>query len=111
MCDVKKDDIDEYIVNQIIEMFKCIDIKDEDTYIDEMHVNIDEWVCGSTDEAKQIVDNYGVLKAIRLYKNEYGEFELHDDDDKVYLTLSYCIINYWFNSYYSYEQLRKDLDI
>ena len=107
MIEVDKNDVPEYVVDAIIDMFRCVDIKDEDVYYDELHINIDERIVGSTGEAKEIVENYGVLKAIKLYKQEYGDFELDDDDNKVYMTLCYCIMREWFNTYYSYKELKK----
>ena len=32
-------------------------------YFDEKHIAIDDWVAGSTGEAKELVDDFGVLKA------------------------------------------------
>jgi len=109
MLVIDKEAVPEYIVEHIKENLKDVNIIDEDEYFDEKHIAIDDWVAGSTGEAKELVDDFGVLKAIRLYKENYGEFILDDyeDDDKVYMILAYNIISDWFNEYYSYEELKE----
>ena len=103
---IDKDIVPEYIVEQIKEELKDENIYDEDEYYDKKHKIIDDWVSGSTGEAKELVDDFGVLNAIRLYKESYGEFILDEDDNKVYLCLAFCIIYEWFNEHYSYEELK-----
>jgi len=100
----------EYIVEHIKNILILhLLIGDEDEYYDCLHTAIDDWIVGSTGEAKELVDDYGVLNAIRLYQENYGQdFEVDDDDDKVYATLSYCIIKDYFNTNYSYEELKKE---
>jgi hypothetical protein len=90
----------DYIVETIKENIENANIINEDDYYDELHSVIDDWVAGSTGEAKDLVNNYGFLNAIRLYQEEYGDFVVNDDDNKVYMTLSYCIIKNWFDNNY-----------
>jgi len=104
---IDKSSVPEYIIDSILDSLKCSKINDEDDYYDEVFIAIDEFVSGSTGETKDLVDDFGVLNAIRLYKQEYGEFILDDDDDKVYMTFGFCIIKEWFNNYYSYEEFSK----
>lgn len=106
MIVIHKDAVPEYIVEHIKEELKDENIYDEDEYFDKKHKIIDDWVCGSTGEAKELVDDFGVLNAIRLYKENYGEFILYEDDNKVYLCLAFGIIYEWFNEHYSYEELK-----
>ena len=104
---IDKSSIPEYIVEHIKDTLKEDNIIEEDEYYDCLHTAINDWVVGSTGEAKELVDDFGVLNAIRLYKQEYGEFILDDDDEKVYMTLGFCIIKEWFDNYYSYEEYSK----
>ena len=97
----------DYIVETIKENIENANIINEDDYYDELHSVIDDWVAGSTGEAKDLVNNYGFLNAIRLYQEEYGDFVVNDDDNKVYMTLSYCIIKNWFDNNYSYDELKE----
>ena len=104
---IDKSSIPEYIVEHIKDTLKEDNIIEEDEYYDCLHTAIDDWVVGSTGEAKELVDDFGVLNAIRLYQENYGGFLLDDNDDKVYATLSYCIVKEWFCNYYSYEEYSK----
>lgn len=98
----------EYIVEHIKDTLIEDNIVEEDEYYDCLHTAIDDWIVGSTGEAKELVDDFGVLNAIRLYQENYGEFCLDDDDDKVYMTLAYCIIKEWFNTNYDFDKLKKE---
>lgn len=105
---IDKSYIPEYIVEHIKDTLKEYTIiNQEDEYYDCLHTAIDDWIVGSTGEATELVNDFGVLNAIRLYKENYGEFILDDDDNKVYLTLAFCIIKEWFDNYYSYEEFSK----
>ena len=104
---IDKSSIPEYIVEHIKDTLKEDNINEEDEYYDCLHTAIDDWVVGSTGEAKELVNDFGVLNAIRMYQENYGEFSLNDDDNKVYMTLSYCIVKEWFDNYYSYEEYSK----
>ena len=107
--EVEESDVYEYIIDHIKESLNFSEIKDEDHYYDELHTSIDEWVSGSTGEAKDLVDDYGFLKAIRLQEQEYGDIlDLNEDDDKIYMCLAYVIINQWFREYYSYEKYKEE---
>ena len=107
--EVEESDVYEYIIDHIKESLNFCEIKDEDHYYDELHTSIDEWVSGSTGEAKDLVDDYGFLKAIRLQEQEYGDIlDLNEDDDKIYMCLAYIIINQWFRENYSYEKYKGE---
>ena len=106
MLVIDKEAIPEYIIEQIKQNLKDANIIDEDGYYDEKHLAIDGWITGSTGEAKELVDCFGVLNAIRLYKQNYGDLILDDDDFRVYNILSYNIISEWFSNYYSFEELK-----
>jgi len=106
---IDKSSIPEYIVEHIKDTLKEYTIiNQEDEYYDCLHTAIDDWIVGSTGEATELVNDFGVLNAIRLYKQEYGGFILDDDDNKVYMTLSYCIIKEWFDNYYDFDTLKKE---
>lgn len=107
--EVKESDVYEYIIENIKESLNCSEIKDEDDYYDELHISIDDWVSGSTGEAKDLVDDYGFLKAIRLQEQEYGDLiDLNDDDNKIYMCLAFVIIYQWFRENYSYEKYKEE---
>lgn len=102
-------EVSEYVIDHIKQNLIESNITDEEDYYDQLHISIDDWIVGSTGEAKDLVCDYGVLDAIRLYKDYYGEFILDDDDNKVYMTLCYCIINEWFDTYYGFDELKQDM--
>ena len=112
MCDIKRDEIEQSIVDEIVDMLNSCNIKNEDDYTDELFTNIDDWIVySSIDEIRPIVDKYGVLKAIRLYKSIYGDIDLDEsDDDKVYMMLCHCILKEWFDCYYSFSDLQKSIE-
>ena len=107
---IDKSLVPDTIIESIVDTLKngCSEINDEDDYYDALHFAIDDFVSCSNGEVKELVDELGVLTAIRLYKENYGEFILDDDDDKVYMTLGFNIIKEWFDNYYSYDELRTN---
>jgi len=72
---------------------------DDGQYIipyDGRHDIIDGYIADSMygDDVKSLVDCYGVFKAIKLYQNEFGEFNFDEDCFmKTYGTLAYVIID------------------
>ena len=108
MIIVDENAVPEYIIDFIKDNLKNEEIDDDDDYDDKLRETINDWVVGSTGEATQLTKDFGILKAIRLYQENYGEFELNDDDYQIYLKLSYCIIYEWFSNYYDYEKLLKE---
>ena len=107
---IDKSLVPENIIESIVDTLKngCSEINDEDDYYDALHFAIDDFVSCSNGEVKELVDELGVLTAIRLYKENYGEFIIDDDDDKVYMTLGFCIIKEWFDNYNSYDEFRTN---
>jgi hypothetical protein len=101
---ISTESVPEYITEHITGNIEDANIIDEDEYYDVLHSAIDDWIAGSTREASDIVEDFGVLSAIRLYQHEYGEFNLDDDDNKVYMSLAYCIIKEWFHNYYTFKK-------
>ena len=111
MCDIKRDEIEQSIVDEIVDMLNSCNIKNEDDYTDELFTSIDDWIVySSIDEIRPIVEKYGVLKAIRLYKSIYGDIDLDESDNKVYMILCYCILKEWFDYHYSFEELQKSIE-
>ena len=109
MIIVDENAVPEYIIDFIKDNLKNEEIDDDDDYDDKLRETINDWVVGSTVEATQLTKDFGILKAIRLYQENYGEFELNDDDYQIYLKkLSYCIIYEWFSNYYDYEKLLRE---
>ena len=108
MIIVDENAVPEYIIEFIKDNLKNEEIDDHDDYYDKLHETIDDWVVGSTGEATQLTKDFGILEAIRLYQQNYGEFEFNAYDDyQIYLKLSYCIIYEWFSNYYDYEKLKE----
>ena len=103
MITISSDAVPEYITELITSNIEEANIIDEDEYYDYLHSAIDDWIVGSTGESKDLVDDFGVLKAIRLYEQEYGNLDLDEDDNKVYMCLSYCIIREWYSNYYTFK--------
>ena len=73
---IDKSSIPEYIVEHIKDTLKEDNIIEEDEYYDCLHTAINDWVVGSTGEAKELVDDFGVLNAIRLYKIQLNHIYL-----------------------------------
>ena len=106
---IDKSLVPDTIIESIVDTLKngCSEINDKDDYYDALHFAIDDFVSCSNGEVKELVDELGLLTAIRLYKENY-EFILDDDDNKVYMILGFNIIKEWFDNYYSYDELRTN---
>lgn len=86
-------DTDE-IYDSIIEHYDKEKHKQNDTwYYDSWDQAIDDY-CFILDAriAKEVVDEYGVFKAIKLYEDKYGEYVVYDSESKNYLMLFYVIV-------------------
>ena len=67
--------------------------KDDDTWFyDALHEVIDCYVSRYDEEAREVVEKYGVFKAIKDYENEYGEFEIDKCENCNYMKLYYHLI-------------------
>lgn len=104
MITISSDAVPEYITELITSNIEEANIIDEDEYYDFLHSAIDDWIVGSTGEVKKLVEDFSVLSAIRLYEQEYGDFNLDEDDNKVYMCLAYCIIREWYSNYYTFKK-------
>lgn len=84
----------EQLVDEIIRDYYNEEIhKDDDTwYYDALHEVIDCYVSRYDEEAREVVEKYGVFKAIKDYENEYGNFEIDKSEHKNYMRLYYHII-------------------
>lgn len=49
---------------------------------------------------KELVNNYGVFKAIKSYKDSFGDYTIDQNENKNYMTLGYDIISEMFNNKY-----------
>jgi hypothetical protein len=86
----------DYILNSICDTEEV----NEDNYYDYLHEAIDGYVMRYDYEMKKLVNDYGVFKAIKLYKDDFGDFEINDNESKNYLTLGYIIIKKLFDDKY-----------
>jgi len=88
------------IFKSIIKQYNYNEHKDDDSwYYDIKHEVIDEYCMKYDYQAKEIVNSYGVFKAIKLHQDQYGEFEINENESKNYLILFYVILD---------EQLMND---
>ena len=91
-------DIDfDYMINYISD--HC-DFLEEDNHYDNVHEAIDDYVVQFEYDMKKIVNDYGVFKAIKLYKDDFGEYVIDDSESKNYMLLGYIIIKDLFNNKY-----------
>ena len=88
-------DIDtEAIYNAIIEQYDEEKHKGDDTwYYDIKSEEIDDYCLKYDYEAKEVVDEYGVFDAIKLYQDDNGEFDIEDNNRRNYLKLFYLIVD------------------
>lgn len=76
---------------------------DDDNYQDFKHQLLDYYITNSNNyyENKTIVENYGMLNALRLHNSQYGAYNIDDETDtQVYNCLSYIIAYEWFSDQY-----------
>jgi len=90
------------------EMFFDNEKNEEGKYIigvDDLHTIIDDYITTSMckDDVKALVEEFGFFKALKLYQDTFGEFNLDDKLDfyKTYGTLAYIILD----TYIRYEEL------
>jgi len=85
----------EQLVDEIIrDYYNEEEHKDDDSwYCDALHEVIDCYVSRYGEEAREVVEKYGVFKAIEEYENEYGKFEIDKCENCNYMKLYYNLIN------------------
>jgi hypothetical protein len=86
----------DYILNSICDTEEV----NEDNYYDYLHEAIEGYVMRYDYEMEKLVNDYGVFKAIKLYKDDFGEYVIDDNESKNYLTLGYIIIKKLFDDKY-----------
>lgn len=85
--------------DEIVNYFK--DYNEEiniDNYYDIKHNAIEEYLLNNDYENKQLVDQFGVFKALKLYTQNFGEFDFEKNESNMYATLAYIIIDENFNN-------------
>lgn len=82
------------LVDEIINDYYDEEIhKDDDTwYYDALHEVVNCYVSRYDEEAREVVEKYGVFKAIEDYENEYGKFEIDKCENCNYMKLYYHLI-------------------
>jgi len=91
----------EQILNAVKEHFdEEKGMGDNTWFYDAVHEEIDAYVVKYDYEAKQVVNSYDVFRAISLYKEQYGDFEIEESPSKNYLKLYYVIIEEEFMKRY-----------
>ena len=96
----------EYIINEIKENY---DPKKDDLY-DITHQVIDEYAVSNDYEARQEVEKYGTIKAIKEYTENYSDFDLKRPTLNCYLTLYYHIIYEEIINSTIYKKLQAETD-
>ena len=94
------------------------DITDYENWTDEYHTYIDNKVSyNGTDDNIMIINEYagGVFEAIKLYKDDYGEFEITDCKHNFYARLAFVSLYKKFYDDVSdaiddYEERKKNED-
>lgn len=88
-------DIDiEQIYNSILDYYDKEEHKGDDTWFYyAKHEVIDDYCVKFEKDAKEIVNKYGIFKAIKLHQDNFGEFIINDRENKNYLMLFYLIID------------------
>jgi hypothetical protein len=86
----------EDMLTYIIENYK--DNLTEDNYYDAKHDAIDDYIVNKRYDLEEMVNKYGILKAIKQTNYEYDTIEIGEDDIKTYQTLAYTIIAEDFNN-------------
>jgi len=89
----------QYLVD---DMFQSYEFKDEKWVIpdDGLHMIIDTYISQTMpkDDVIALVNIYGVFKAIKLYQDTYGDFNLDDlSFNHTYGTLAYTIFDEYIN--------------
>jgi len=89
----------QYLVD---DMFQSYEFKDEKWVIpdDGLHMIMDTYISQTMpkDEVIALVNIYGVFKAIKIYQDTYGDFNLDDlSFNHTYGTLAYTIFDEYIN--------------
>ena len=105
----------EYELNSFHEFLRSeeIDKEDfvEDFYTDLISEKLNEFVeVKNKQDVKELVDTFGVIKAIKNFDNHYGTFHFDDAEDKVYAKLFYNIIQEDFNDKFPYSKCLETLN-
>lgn len=98
----------EYILNQIKQSYdQKIHETNDDWYHNVLHPIIDDYINKNKYDAEYHVEQYGLLKAIKFYHNRYNFDTIANlDDDNIYTTLYYYIIESHIKSNY-HEELKN----
>ena len=106
----------EYELNSFHEFLRSeeIDKEDfvEDFYTDLISEKLNEFVeVKNKQDVKELVDTFGVIKAIKNFDNHYGgSINFNDAEEKVYAQLFYNIIQEEFNDKFDYEKCLETLN-
>jgi len=91
----------QYLVD---DMFQSYEFNDDEKWVipvDGLHLIVDTYIVKHCDEDEiiSIVNGYGVFKAIKVYQDNYGDFNLDDlSFNHTYGTLVYTIIDEYINN-------------
>ena len=91
------------IAKQIVENVCDYGVENEDDYNEKIIEEIYSWIEGCTGEIKELVNHYGIFKAIKNYREEMGEFIPADNDSENYNLLGFVILKKMIDEDYKYE--------
>ena len=97
-----------YIAKQIVENVCDYGVKDEDDYEEQIIEEINSWIAGCTGEIKELVNHYGIFKAIKDYREEMGEFIPADYESGNYELLGFVILKKMIDEEYKYEDCHTE---
>ena len=83
------------LLNEIFYDYNNLDQIDEDKFYEYKHFYIDNYVSliMNNKNIKKLIDNFGFKNAIKLYQENYGDFEIDDNKTKNYAKLAYTLID------------------
>ena len=91
-------------------LFNNYDVQnmDEDEYAEAMRESVDIYVSKNDDMHKDLVDEFGVFEAIKLYEQTYGRYEVLDNVSENYALLAFIIIYDQMIDKYGFEDAEDD---
>ena len=87
------------ILNEIFYEYNKLDKIDDDQFYDYKHYYIDNYVSlvKNKRNMKKFIDDYGIFNAIKLYEENYGNYDIDDNEIQNYCKLAYNLIDDYIN--------------
>jgi len=83
------------ILNEIFYEYNKLDKIDDDQFYDYKHYYIDNYVSlvKIKRNMQKFIDDYGIFNAIKLYEENYGNYDIDDNEIQNYCKLAYNLID------------------